>query len=344
MDTRSPSSDARSALRRRAAAMLAQGRKHADIASAPGIHLTTVSSWNVFLRKHGEAKFVADGRAGGKGAPKLLAEEEEDRLRRGLNTSLPDEHGLEFPLWTREAVCALCHKLFRKTPIKRTINNHPHRWGFTPQVPVVRAREQDAAQAGRWVATDHPELERKAKEEDALILWRDETGVSTTANVTRGYAPEGWTPEVRMNARRVTRPVISAISNRGDMRWMVYAGGIKVPLLLVFLTRLVRSMRGRKVLLVWDNLRVHHAKEVKEWLEPRKKLIEVAYLPPYSPQLQPDERLNRALKGDLSRMPITSTPKEAFSRIKSALAAIQGRRDRVAGFFTGPHAAYAAAK
>jgi len=83
-------------------------------------------------------------------------------------------------------------------------------WSSCSELLLVRAREQDAAQAGRWVATDHPELERKAKEEDALILWRDETGVITTANVTRGYAPEGWMPEVRMNARRVTRPVISA--------------------------------------------------------------------------------------------------------------------------------------
>jgi transposase len=171
--------------------MLDQGRKHADIASALGVHITTVSSWNVFLRKHGEAEFVADGRAKGKGAPKRLSQYEEDRLRRELNNSLPEAHGLEFPLWTREAVCALCHKLFRKTIIKRTINNYLLRWGFTPQVPVVRAREQDPAQVERWVTTDYPELERKAKEAAALILWCDETGVSTTANVTRGYAPQG---------------------------------------------------------------------------------------------------------------------------------------------------------
>jgi transposase len=269
-----------------------------------GVHITTVSGWSSFRRKHGEAKFVADARSDGKGRPPKLSEDEQDRLRRLVNTTSPEDNGLDYPLWTRAAVSELCAKLLGKTIIIRTINNYLKRWGFTPQVPVRRAREQDPVAVRRWRDEEYPAIEGKAAEEGAPILWCDETGVSTQANVCRGYAPKGWTPELTATAKRHTRSVISAISNKGDMRWMVYKGGIKVPLLINFLTRLVKSMNGRKVHLIWDNLRVHHGKEVKLWLSTREKEIEVHYLPPYSPQLQPDERLNRALKGDLSRLPV----------------------------------------
>jgi len=52
-----------------------------------------------------------------------------------------------------------------------------------------------------------------------------------------------------------------------------------------------------------DNLRVHHSAPVKAWLAQHAKEIAVYDLPSYSPELNPDERLNRSLKSKLAQLP-----------------------------------------
>ncbi|HAN56299.1 MAG TPA: IS630 family transposase, partial [Betaproteobacteria bacterium] len=61
--------------------------------------------------------------------------------------------------------------------------------------------------------------------------------------------------------------------------------------LIEFLQALIKDA-GRKVFLILDNLRVHHSKIVKAWVSDRHDQIELFYLPSYSPQLNPEERLN----------------------------------------------------
>lgn len=63
------------------------------------------------------------------------------------------------------------------------------RWGFTPQKPVRKAREQKPEVVDRWLTTDYPKIVRRARKEKAEIYWGDETGMQNDANRTRGYAP-----------------------------------------------------------------------------------------------------------------------------------------------------------
>ncbi len=61
------------------------------------------------------------------------------------------------------------------------------------------------------------------------------------------------------------------------------------------------KLAGKKVFLILDNLRVHHSKAVKAWVAARVEQIELFYLPSYSPQLNPEERLNADLKQEMGR-------------------------------------------
>ena len=106
-------------------------------------------------------------------------------------------------------------------------------------------------------------------------------------NAPRGYAPRGQTPVIKQMAKRFGRSVMSAVSNRGSARWMVCQGALNAALLIRFMERLVRSMQGRKACLILDNLRVHHSKPVKAWLEQHRDAIAVHHLPSYSPELIP---------------------------------------------------------
>jgi transposase len=91
------------------------------------------------------------------------------------------------------------------------------------------------------------------------------------------------------------RSVISTVTNKGQMRWKVFSGALNAKVLIGFLDRLVRH-REQKIILILDNMRVHHSKPVKKWLAEHMKKIEIFYLLSYSPELNPNELLNADLK------------------------------------------------
>ena len=111
----------------------------------------------------------------------------------------------------------------------------------------------------------------------------------------RGYAPRGRTPLVRVCHKRAGLSLISAIANKGELRWMVVDGAVKAPDLLRFLQRLIRDAQ-RKVFLILDRLKVHRAHLTRDWLAKHRSEIQVHYLPSYSPELNPDEGVNADLK------------------------------------------------
>jgi hypothetical protein len=99
----------------------------------------------------------------------------------------------------------------------RTAGEYLKRWGFTPQKPVKKAYEQKPEIADRWLKTEYPQITQKAKKEKAEIYWGDETGIQNTANRTRGYAPKGTKPLIRVRAKKEHVSMISAINNEGKV-------------------------------------------------------------------------------------------------------------------------------
>ena len=105
---------------------------------------------------------------------------------------------------------------------------------------------------------------------------------------------------------------------------------------------LARADADKKVFLILNNLQVHHSKPVKKWLEEHKERIDMFYLPSYSPELNPDERLNADLKHEISsKVPVRTKAKlkEAASKYMSKL---EQTPERVRAYLGDPHVAYAA--
>ena len=142
---------------------------------------------------------------------------------------------------------------------------------------------------------EYPDILRRAQEENAMIYWADETGVSNCEIVERGFSPKGQPPVLPVETKRQRVNMISAISGQGKVRYMVYQDTMDQQRLIQFMEQLIRAS-AQKVFLILDNLRVHHGKLVAAWLEKHVEKIEVFFLPPYAPEYNPDEYLNHALK------------------------------------------------
>jgi transposase len=174
-----------------------------------------------------------------------------------------------------------------------------------------------------------------------VIYWGDETGLSNQDQVGRSWAPRGETPVVARTAKRATRSMIAAVSNRGLMRFMLYEGALNADLFLDFLRRLVREA-GRKVVLIVDDLKVHKAGKVRAWLEGHAHEIELVYLPSYAPDHNPAEHLNNDLKQQLRQQPQPDGKDELIRNARSVLRSIQRSPERVRAYFRPEPVRYAA--
>jgi len=273
---------------------------------------------------------------------RTLTSEQEEHVQRLIKDHRPEQLKMDFALWTRAAVMLLIE---RECAIKlhvRSVGKYLKRWGFTPQKPIRRAYEKSPVAVQKWLDETYPEIKQRAQEEDAEIHWGDETAVVNTDVRGRGYAPKGVTPVAYVvGGTRQKLSMISTVTNQGKTSWMIIDGNFNHLRLIEFFEALIKQA-GRKVFLVLDNLGVHHCKPVKEWLAANIKQIEVFYLPSYSPELNPDERLN----GDLKQAIEIRVPCRTKDKLRNAatnhMAAIQMNPERIKNFFKDALIAYAA--
>lgn len=286
-DVRKLEPAAREQLRRTVMRMHKRGHKQAAIAEELGLRRPTVTGWIAQARAGRGVKEARRGRPLGDG--RELTPGQEERIRKDIVDNTPDQLKLRFALWRTQAVRALIKACFGIDLPVRSVRNYLKRLGFTPERPLKRAFEKKPQAVQKWLTEAYPAVAVRAKAEGAEICWGDETAVSSVENYPRGYAPKGKTPVLVLSqAKRERINLISAITNQGTMRFMMYRDTLSAEVLIKFFARLIRDA-GRKVFLVLDNLRMHHSRKLLEWLADKPDKIELFFLPSYSPELNPDE-------------------------------------------------------
>jgi transposase len=340
-DGRSIPNAALEVLRERVVAMHAAGNAQLAIAAALGLHKNTVYRWLKGWRVAGAAALKAKKRGRRHAAKRLLDAAQAAEVQQLMTGHCPDQLDLPWALWSREAVRELVRVRFGVRLALRTVSDYLRRWRFTPQRPIKRALERQDAAVQAWLAEHYPKIAARAKAEGAVIHWGDETGISNQAVYGRSFAPQGQTPVLRRPATRRTLSMISAVTNRGTLRFMLYEGALNAGLFLAFLQRLVRNIQG-KLFLIVDNLKVHKAKKVQAWVAERRDKIELFFLPAYAPEHNPDEFLHSDLKRSLGRRPAVRDKAGLESRLRGYLRRLQRQPERVRAFFQAPTTRYAA--
>jgi transposase len=339
-DIRTLSPQAQYELRKLVIRLRKNGMPNQKAAETVGIAETSASTiWQTYQR-HGIEAIKPKVRGRRFGAKRILTAEQETAVQKLLIDKTPDQLKLPFALWTRDAIRLVIQQKYRIELPLRTITDYLKRWGFTPQKPVKRAYEQDPKKVAQWLETTYPGIATRAKHEHAEIHWGDETGIQNDAYNAKGFSPKGKAPVVRLNAKKSSINMISAITNHGKVRFMLYQEKMSSPVLIKFMSRLVKDT-NRKVFLILDNLKVHHSKKVAAWLEANHPKIEVFYLPPYAPEHNPDEYLNGDLKHRIrSGLPARSQ-NDLIKKTRSFMKTVQKRPQHVKNYFKHPKVAYA---
>jgi transposase len=341
IDARKLSTEAQQQLRYQVIRLRKQGRTHQEISAITGVSRSKCSTWWSLYKNEGKKALKIKKRGRPVGSCRRLNKEQEKEIQKAIRDKCPDQLKLPFALWTRLAIQQLIKKCWGiEVPI-RTIGDYLHRWNFTPQKPLKRAYEQNPKAVKRWLEEDYPVIKKQAKKENAEIHWGDETGLCNDSYHGRSYAPRGKTPAIRLSARCKRVNLISSITNQGKVRFMIYNNRMNADTLIKFLQRLIKDA-DRKVLLILDNLKVHHSYKVRDWLAEHIDEIEVFFLPSYSPELNPDEYLNCDLKAGVHSGPPARSKEQLKAKALSHLRKLQKLPGRVMKYFKHPKISYAA--
>ena len=174
-----------------------------------------------------------------------------------------------------------------------------------------------------------------------MIFFLDEAGFQSDPPLGRTYGQRGKTPVVPTSGQRQSINVISAVNARGAFWAVTYPGKLDAETFVVFLRNFMRGRKG-KVFLVVDGHPAHKANRVKDLVQELEGRLELHFLPPYAPDLNPDEFVWSYMKGNgVSKKPLRKN-ESMRRRVEEDLTYIQRNPALVRSFFGAESVAYAA--
>lgn len=302
--------------------------------SESGVH----KIWKKY--REGGIRKIEKRKRGIKGGKKLKGKEAAE-IKRMIKDKLPDQLKLPFGLWTREAVQQLIKDRYEVVLSRWQVGRYLKSWGYTPQKPIAKAFEQKPEKVKAWLKKEYPAIKRKAKKEKAVIYFGDETGMRSDHQAGKSYAPKGKTPVIKKTGQRFSLNMISAISNKGHLQFMILEGRFNGEVFGTYLKQLIKYSR-QKIFFVTDGHPAHKTIKIKEWLEENKDRIEVFFLPPYSPELNPQEYVNQDVKTNVigKKRPINKA--QMKNNVNEFMTKRKNNKKQVQKYFHEKHVKYAA--
>ena len=261
------------------------GEKPSVVAKSLGVYRTSIYKWLRANKKRGREALKSTTAQGP--TPKLT-EKQKYQVRRWIIGKDPRQYGFEFGLWTRSIVAEMIKDKFEVKLTLPSIGRLLTSLDITPQKPLRRAYERDEEEIKKWKKEKYPELMKRAKQRGADIFFLDEVGVRSDSPLGRSYGLRGKTPVVKTSGQRQRINAISAVNSKGAFWFNVYSGMLNAAFFIVMLKDLIKG-RKKPIMLVVDGLPAHKAKSVATFIKSTKGRLELHFLPPYAPDLNPDE-------------------------------------------------------
>jgi len=325
-------------LRKRGVASVQDGQSPEIVAQVLGIHRVTIYGWLSRYRHGGWGALDAKKRGGR--TPKL-----DGLALQWIYQTVTDKNPLQlkftFALWTAKMIGQLIHQRFGIKLSKASVCRLLNQMGLTPQRPVWRAYQQKPEEVQRWLQEEYPRIKRMARQKKALIFFGDEAGVRSDHHAGTTWAVKGKTPVVSSTGARFGLNLISAVSAQGEFRFMTVKGRVGAVQFIDFIKRLLHGSQ-RTVFLIVDGHPAHKAKMVARFIETVKDRFQLFILPPYSPELNPDERVWNDLKNNAVGKQSITTPQQLHKAVISHLRFIQKTPERVRSYYNNETTKYAA--
>ena len=313
-----------------------RGMNPDDVADLYDVGRSTVYNWRKEYQEKGPVALVvkmAPGRTS------RLADEQVTRLRKLVIGRDPRQLQFDFAMWTRQMVRDLISREFGIDYTLQAVGNILRGMGLSPQKPLVRAYQQNPEMVSHWKEEEYPTIREAAKEAGGSIFFCDEASIRTDYHSGTTWAPIGQTPIVRGTGERKSLNMISAISTRGKLHFSFLDGNLNSALFIDYLKMLMHDVPG-PIFLIVDGYPSHKSKETLNFVKSTDGKLNLFFLPPYSPELNPDEWVWKSIKYDRVGKLASRSVVEMRAGIEKAVGRLQSARKFALGLFRDPDLSY----
>ena len=325
-------------MRMRAVKAVQGGKSPEDVAVIFDIHRTALYKWLALYRDGGWGALKSKPTPGAK--PKIDGK----KLKWVFDTvtmNNPQQLKFEFALWTREMIQSLILNKFKIKLSLKAVGRLLSQLGITCQKPLYSAIQKDESLVKKWLKKIYPEIKSRAKEEKADIYFGDAAHIRSDHHSGKTWGIKGETPVVESSGSKFSFSLISAISSRGLMRFMVREGGVNSSVFIEFLKRLISGAK-KKIFLIVDNGPSHISKKTKSFVASIKDKLELFYLPPYSPDLNPDELVWNHLKNHTVGRSTVTDKADFKKQVTKSMKSLQKNKEKIKSFYQKKSLKYAA--
>lgn len=325
-------------IRIRAVEQVQAGESPETVIKALGFSRSCIYTWLALYRAGGWGALKAQVLHG---RPLKISAAQMKWLYQTITGKNPLQFRFEFALWTREMIRMLLREEFSLKLSVSSVGRLLRQLGLSCQRPLFRATEQDPQRVRRWREKEFPEIQRLAKQAGARIFFGDEAGVRTDYHAGTTWGVRGQTPVVLRTGGRHSLNMLSVVNARGELRFMLVKGRVNGEVFAEFLRRLMHNAQ-HPVFLILDGHSIHRSRPVRDVVASQDGNLRLFFLPPYSPELNPDEQVwNYVKHHGVGRAALRSAA-DLRQFVLARLRSLQRLPWTVRMFFLTPNTQYAA--
>jgi len=240
--------------------------------------------------------------------------------------------GFETDLWTTSRLLQVIRELYGVTLSPDTVWRRLRDAGFTYQKPERRYFEVNEEAREEWLRTEAPRIRAAVRKFRAILYFQDESNVSLTAFLGKTWGFRGQTPQVRVTGKRGGVTAMSALSGQGRLLFRLFTQRIASAEVIYFLDQMLRHHPQRHLVVVMDQAPPHVSRKTKDYVQSQRRL-HVHYLPKYSPDWNPDEKVWNHLKHHELKAHQAKTKEELRNLTQRKLATMSRNPSLLKGLF-----------
>jgi transposase len=336
-DGRKISHEALEEIRIRAVLQVEGGESPEAVIKALGFDRTCIYRWIAVYREGGLDALKAKKL---EGRPRKLSGKQVQKLYDLIVRNSPLQFRFAYALWTAGIIRELIRTKFGVALSEVSVWRLLKKLGLSPQKPLFRAYQQNPDRVAAYLREEYPKIKRRAKAKKARIFFADEASIRSDYHSGTTWAPIGETPIVHTTGARFKVNMISAITARGDLRFMLTEKGLTGDVFIEFLKRLIEGA-DCPIFLILDGHPVHHSVKVRKFVESTEGMLELYYFPGYSPELNPDETVWSYVKHHTMGKQAITGPDQFKKLALGALRKLQKLPGVVRNFFLARSLRYA---
>jgi transposase len=320
----------------RAVQLIESGKSPELVAEFLGVSRSSVFDW---WKRYREGGLAALSTKFASGRPTVLSDRQMMRLHSLVVGRDPRQYSFGVALWTRKLIRELIHREFGHELSLPTVGRILKKLGLSPQRPLYRAYQQNPELVRQWKHEVYPTIRAQAAAAGATVFFADEAGIRTDHHAGTTWAPVGQTPVVVGTGERKSVNMVSAVSPSGEIHFDVFIGSMNAQRFVEFCEKLLHDA-GTPVFLIVDGSTTHTANVVKDYVASTEGRLSLFFLPPYAPQLNPDEWVWKNVKHDQIKRAVPMGQGHLFELAVNALKRLQRAPHIIRGFFADPFLAY----